>query len=268
MTQYTDSHHKKLHASLLRFSEVDPVAVRWLWYPYIPLGKITLLEGDPGLGKTYLSLALAASVSKGYGLPGKTTRSDPGRTIIFTAEDDIADTLRPRMDRTNGTVPDLTLIYAFKDVLTLSTNSGLSDMTYILNFIKPTLVILDPLVAYMGSEVDLNRANETREVMADLKELAEKFSCAIVPIRHLTKGARDQVIYRGIGSIDIIAAARSALLIQQDKREAKKDSGSGTKRVDIPGQIVMIHTKSNVGPKGIPRKYTILKDQFNWLEEE
>jgi hypothetical protein len=109
--------------------------------------------------------------------------------------------------------------------------------------IKPTLVIIDPIVAYMGAKVDLFRANETREIMSGLGQIAEKHRCTILAIRHLTKGGKDKSIYRGVGSIDITAAARSALMVGPHPEE--------------PNSRCICHIKSNLAPRGATIEYSL-----------
>lgn len=222
----------------VRMSDIKPEKVEWLWYPYLPIGKVTLLEGDPGLGKSWFTMGLAAYLSDKKKLPGCKDRIG-GKVLIMSAEDGLADTLRPRLDVLEANVRN---IHAYNKPVFLD-EDGLQEIEQQMEIIKPILVIIDPIVAYMGSKVDLFRANETREVMSNLSRLAERHSCAVLAVRHLTKGGKDKSIYRGVGSIDITAAARSALMAGPHPEE--------------PNHRCICHIKSNLAPRGDTIEYSL-----------
>lgn len=225
--------------TLVNLDEVEPEVIEWLWYPYIPVGKLTMMEGDPGLGKSWLTMALASYISRGKALPYQ-INPEKGNVLIMSAEDGIADTIKPRL---------LTLKANTKNIVAIPepvsfTENGCKAVDEAIKQIKPLLVIMDPLVAYLGGKVDLHKANETREVMARLTRLAEENHVAILLVRHLTKGGKDKAIYRGIGSIDLTAAVRSVLAIGRNP----KDPNDGR---------VICHIKSNLAPLGKPLAYTL-----------
>jgi hypothetical protein len=227
-------------------SSVQPESVSWLWYPYIPIGKVTLLDGDPGLGKSYITLAIATAVSHGYGLLDKTP-CDPGSVLLMSVEDGPADTIRPRLDTMKA---DCTRIFAVSKPLCLN-RDGLRDLETLLRKNKPLFVVIDPLFAYTGAEVDIHRANETREIMDQLSRLAATYRCAILAVRHLTKGGRDKSIYRGLGSIDIVAACRSVLLAGADPQDRNKRA--------------LLQIKNNLAPFGDAISYEIREGGvFRW----
>lgn len=222
----------------IRMSEVVAEKVDWLWYPYLPLGKVSLLEGDPGLGKSWLTMALASHISQGKKLLGSEDRIK-GKVLLMSAEDGLGDTIRPRLDVLEG---DCKNIYAYTTPVFLD-EDGFAEVKEQIEKIKPILVIIDPIVAYMGAKVDLFRANETREIMSGLGQIAEKYKCAIIAVRHLTKGGKDKSIYRGVGSIDITAAARSALMVGPHPEDAN--------------HRCICHIKSNLAPKGATIEYSL-----------
>lgn len=222
----------------IRMSDVEAEKVDWLWYPYLPLGKVSLLEGDPGLGKSWLTMALASHVSQGKKLLGSKDRTK-GKVLLMSAEDGLGDTIRPRLDVLGGDVKN---IYAYASPVYLD-EDGFAEVEEQIAKIKPVLVIIDPIVAYMGAKVDLFRANETREIMSGLGLIAEKYSCSIIAVRHLTKGGKDKSIYRGVGSIDITAAARSALMVGPHPEEQNSRC--------------ICHIKSNLAPKGATIEYSL-----------
>jgi len=229
-------------------ADIQAESVSWLWKPYIPKGKVTLLEGDPGIGKSWVSLAIATAVSLGKGLPG-TEAIESASVVLASAEDGLGDTIRPRLDTMGA---DVSRILAIDGLLTLD-KSGFALLEAYLEGVHPTLLIIDPLFAYLGAGVDIHRANETRAVMARLARLAEKFGTAILAARHLTKGGMSKAIYRGLGSIDITAACRSVLLAGCD--------------TENPQNWGLVHTKSNLAPKGTTIGYELREDGFHWTGE-
>ncbi len=230
---------------LIRLSDVAAEDVQWLWHPYIPLGKVTLLEGDPGVGKSHVALAVATAVTLGRGLPGQGVFA-PGNVLVLSAEDGLGDTIRPRLDKIGANVSRVT---ALDETVTFD-DAGLTRLEAAIVQTGAILVIVDPIVAYMGAQVDLHRANETRAVLARLAAIAERHGCAILAIRHLSKSQQGRAIYRGLGSIDITAAARSVLLAGCDSQ--------------APLTRALAHIKSNLAAQGEAVGYEITPDGFHW----
>ncbi len=229
-------------------ADVKAEAVSWLWQPYIPKGKVTLVEGDPGIGKSWVTLAIATAVTLGKGLPGQEA-TEPANVVMASAEDGLGDTIKPRLDAMGA---DVSHIFAIDGALTLDEN-GFTLLESYLERERPALLIIDPLVAYLGAGVDIHRANETRAVMSQLARLAEKFDIAILAVRHLTKGGMSKAIYRGLGSIDFTAACRSVLL-------AGCDSAN-------PQNRALVHIKSNLAPTGPAIGYELRDNCFYWTGE-
>ena len=210
---------------VVRMADVDPVEVAWVWHPYIPRGKLTLLEGDPGQGKSWITLGIATALSLGHGLPGQDKSRPPGRVLIMTAEDGLDDTVRPRLDAMDA---DVTRVYACENVDPFD-EDGLEALENRAAELRPDLIVVDPLVAYIGAGVDIHRANETRAVLARLASIAEqKPRSAVLAVRHLNKSSGGKAIYRGLGSIDFTAAVRSVLLVGQDPEDEKNAAPSYT----------------------------------------
>ena len=187
---------------------IEREEIKWLWKPYIPYGKITIVQGDPGEGKTSLILKLASELSLGRCF-GEDELREPINIIYQTAEDGLADTVKPRLEDSGADCKRIMVIDDSED--SLSMNDVRIEAAIRTTGAK--LLILDPLQAYLGDKVDMNRANETRDITKRLGTIAEKTGCAVVLIGHMNKGSGAKAAYRGIGSIDFFAIARSVLLV-------------------------------------------------------
>lgn len=245
--------------------DVEPEEVSWLWEPYLPLGKLTLLEGDPGVGKTWAALQIAANVTKGdpfpepsNGIPDADKRQEPAHVIYMSAEDGLGDTLRPRLDKV-GADPNKVIALAGKVCVDPATGEEqregvtLEDIPILeetLKTYKPRLLIVDPLQAYLGAKTDMHRANEVRPILSNLATIAEEHKVAVLLIRHLAKGQTNRAMYRGLGSIDFTAAARSVLLVGQDPENPEKRA--------------LIQIKSSLAPMGAALGFEILDGEFWW----
>lgn len=234
---------------IICMSDVEPEEVSWLWKPYIALGKITLFEGDPGVGKSWITAALAAAVSRGRGLAGMEL-AEPANVLMLSAEDGLSDTLRPRLDAVGA---DVERVLALNEPLTFD-GPGLLRLEAAIIEHKPVLVTVDPLFAYTGGKVDIHRANECRTITARLAAITEKHGCAIVAVRHLGKSrGLGHALNAGVGSIDLTAAARSVLL-------AGKDPDDENKRA-------IAQIKSNLAPHGPAVGFTLRGGEFFWTGE-
>jgi DNA-binding MarR family transcriptional regulator len=214
-------------------SEIKTQHITWLWENRIPQGKITILEGDPGMGKSLLALDIAAHVSTGRPMPGDSI-GKIGSVILIAPEDGAADTSKPRVASAGG---DLSRIHLLNTVESLDVNDvkklklyqkpfslaqNLFELEQAIIQTKAILVVLDPLTAVLGHNIDSSRDQGIREIFTPLTLLAESMNCAFLVIRHLKKGTSDNPLYRGAGSIGIIAAARTCLTIFYDPADEKK----------------------------------------------
>ena len=167
---------------IIKASEIEPKEVKWLWYPYIPFGKVTLLQGDPGDGKSKLMLSIAALLSKGEPIPFTETEENEPMTIIYqTTEDDADDTVVPRFNSAGGDGENL--IFIKEDEKTLS--FGDNRIREAIEKYNAKLLILDPLSSYIGENCSMNNANETRAEFNHLIAVAKDTGCAIVIIAHM-----------------------------------------------------------------------------------
>ena len=232
---------------LISLEDVAVEPVRWLWYPYIPLGKLSIIHGDPAEGKTTLALWIAAACSRGQALPGG-ENSEPLTILYQTAEDGLGDTIKPRLLESKA---DLQKIYTIDE-----TDFPLSMLDHrIGEAIRDTqaqLMILDPMQAYLGDKVDINRANEVRTVMKGLTKVASQTGCAIVLVGHLNKSQTANSAQRGLGSFDFRAAARSVLLVGRLKNDRNIR--------------VMVHDKSSLAPEGNSRAFSLENGTLHWQE--
>ena len=225
---------------------VEVQEVRFLWKPYIPLGKLTLLQGDPGSGKTFLAANIAAAVTTGKPLPYGDMQQIKGNIIYQTAEDGLGDTIKPRMIQAGADCSKVFIIDESGSSLTLMDDR----IEQAIKQIQPRLLIIDPLQAYLGGKTDMHRANEVRPILAHIARLAETYDLAIVLVMHLNKGGAGKSLYRGLGSIDIPAAARSVLLAGSDSNN--------------PDTRAIVHIKSSLAPQGDSISYTLDGKGFSW----
>lgn len=214
------------------YNAVSSKTVDWLWYPYIPYGKITILQGDPGEGKSTMMMQLAALITNGKAMPDGSGDKIPGNVIYQAAEDGIEDTIKPRLEKAGA---DCSMIRVIDETdKELSMTDDRLEQAIIETGAR--LIILDPIQAYIGATVDMHRANEIRPVLKHLGIIAEKHNCAIILIGHMNKASGSKSTYRGLGSIDIQATARSVLLVARLR--------------DKPNIRIMAHDKSSLAPAG------------------
>lgn len=229
--------HEKL--KLIRIADVETQPVSWLWYPYLPAGKITILQGDPGEGKTMLALYLSSLLTRGLVLPEQKEALPPMTVIYQTAEDGLADTIRPRLEKAEADLARVVVIDEGANPLSFSDER----IEQAIVKAQAKLFILDPLQAFLGADVDMHRANEVRPAFRGLAGVADRTGCAVLIIGHLNKMSAAKGIYRGLGSVDIPAVARSILYI-----------GKGTEGSD---KRFMAQMKNSLAPTGSTLAFTL-----------
>lgn len=232
---------------ILNMDEIPATEVGWLWYPYIPYGKITIVHGDPGDGKTMMILQLASILSRGDKLPCDDTEREPIRIIYQTAEDGLGDTIKPRLLAANADCTQIKVIDESEAALSMLDER--IEQAIIETGAK--VIILDPVQAYIGAQIDMNRANEVRNVLSQLGRVAEKHGCAVILVGHLNKVHGGKANYRGLGSIDFQATARSVLIVGRLKENKEVR--------------VVAHEKSSLAPEGEPIAFELNKETgFVW----
>ena len=246
--------------------------IEWLLYPFIPFGKVTIIQGDPGEGKTTMVLQIIAKLTRGEPIllnkkSQKEAQQDseenlkqevlsqdnpiqPVNVIYQTAEDGLGDTIKPRLLAAGADCSRVLVIDDREQPLTML-DVRLEEA---IMQTKARMVVLDPIQGFLGTDVDMHRANEIRPLMKRMAVLAEKYHCAIILIGHMNKNSNGKSSYRGLGSIDFQAAARSVLIVGRLK--------------DEPETRVMCHVKSSLAPEGKSVAFRLDKETgFQWIGE-
>ena len=229
--------------------DIEVEDIEWLIYPFIPYGKITIIQGDPGEGKTTLVLQIIARLTKGEAIINEKAKQ-PINVIYQTAEDGLGDTIKPRLLSADA---DCSKVLVIDDKDTPLTMRDVRLEQAIVET-KAKLVVLDPIQGFLGADVDMHRANKIRPVMKHIAELAVKYKCAIILIGHMNKCSMGKSTYRGLGSIDFQAAARSVLIVGRIK--------------DEPEIRVVCQTKSSLAPEAKSIAFRLSKENgFEWIGE-
>ena len=201
---------------LIHMDQVEVEEIEWLFYPFIPYGKVTIIQGDPGEGKTTVVLQIIAKLTKGEAILSETSEGkseeigvEPINVIYQTAEDGLGDTIKPRLLAAGADCSRVLVIDDQEQPLTM-VDARLEEA---IRRAAAKLIVLDPLQAYLGSDVDMHRANEVRPVLKRLSLMAERTQCAVILIGHMNKAQGLKSGYRGLGSIDFRASARSVLIV-------------------------------------------------------
>ena len=240
---------------LLPLSQVKACEVDWFWKPYLAKGMLAMLSGDPGAGKTFVSLAIAAAATVGK-IPYTLETCEPSNVLYLSIENSAECVLQPRFSALGGDPDRLHLLKGSISGTGDDVERGavwLSDQALLraaLAATKPVLVVVDPIQSYLGKEVDAHRSNETRPVLDGLARLAEEFRCCILLVRHLSKSQTGRAIHRGLGSIDLTGAVRTELLAGTSGNDAQ--------------QRAIVQIKNNLGQFGDSLGYSIDDGIFRW----
>lgn len=255
-----DNRRDEPNLKLINMEQVEIEKIDWLLYPFIPFGKVTIVQGDPGEGKTTMVLQIIAKLTKGEAvlpsnsdesaLEEKTMALEPVNVIYQTAEDGLGDTIKPRLLSAGADCSRVMVIDDNDQALTMM-DARLEEAII---QTKARLVVLDPIQGFLGTDVDMHRANEIRPLMKRVAVFAEKCHCAIILIGHMNKNSNGKSSYRGLGSIDFQEAARSVLIVGRIK--------------DEPEIRVVCHVKSALAPEGKSIAFRLDKDTgFEWIGE-
>ena len=271
VNQLLESIKQEMHKSEVELfgtilSDVATHPIEWLWPGRIPLGKITILDGDPGIGKSLIAINIAACVSAGHLMPDSAPGIQGG-VIIIAPEDSPADTIKPRLEAVRGDPAQVLLLDTLEcfDAKRMgmynypfSLSRDLKDLEMTIKRRKAKLVILDPLMAVLGHDVSATNDQDIREVLTPLAHVAERTRCAILIIRHLNKSSSTNALYRGAGSIGIIGAARMGLIAVRSPYDEQK--------------CILATSKNNLSKQASHLLYQIVENEqkipyIQWLGE-
>ena len=232
------------------YSDVRATHVRWLWNPFIAIGTITLLQGDPGDGKSTMMMNLIAEISNGGATPDGQAFGRPQRVIYQCSEDGVSDTIKPRLEACGADCRNIAFIN--EEIHSGLTLDDERIREAIIGF-RPCLVVIDPIQAYLGSDSDLQIAGRARKLMQRLSLWASTYDCAVLLIGHLNKKEGSKGLYRSLGSIDVVAAARSVLQVDRDS--------------DDPDIRIVRQIKNSLGPSDREIRFEIRSGTgFHWLD--
>lgn len=241
------SSETKKEPLIVTMDEIKAEKVDWLWTNRIPIGRLTLIDGDPGAGKSYLSLAVASAVSKGDSLPFDQKRKSPSNVLLMSCEDGYGDTVRPHLDQLGANVSRIAIPNPGRGLATTMLNASFIEQAVKIQ--GPALVIVDPVIAFAG-RANTDKANDVRELLSPLMGIAEKHALACLIIRHFNKQTDTKAMYRGSGSIDFMAACRSAFIIVESE--------------DEPDMRVFAQVKNSLGRKSHSISFYIDENGFRW----
>lgn len=235
-----------------------PQELRWLWPGLIPRGKLTVIAGDPGLGKSFVTLDMCAAASRGGPFPGAEGEEpgEPIASIILSAEDDPADTIRPRLERMNARLSRITLLDGFVDPHERVFDFVLGEhVAELRELIRSTdgigLLIVDPISAYVGGVDSYNNA-QVRSMLKPLSDLAADENVAVVLVTHLRKSEASKVLHKAMGSLAFTAAARVVLVVARDQQD--------------PEVRLLLTAKSNLAEERIGFSYKVEQGRVVWCE--
>lgn len=238
-----------LSLSSVRCTDIVPSAVSWLWEPYLARGKLSVLDGDPGTGKSFVTIDLAARISTGAALPVGSTPAAPAGVLLLNAEDDAADTIRPRVTAAGGN-PDLVRILAAPGLGLERFPQFPEDVAPLERAIRETsaaLVVIDPMMAFFPPRVCATSDQSIRRALTPLAVLAAETSACILFVRHLRKAGGANAMYRGSGSIGIVGAMRTGLMVGRHP--------------DDPDLRVLSCCKTNIGPPGGSLGFRLVRNE-------
>jgi hypothetical protein len=250
--------HPEPAPRLCPVSEISPRPVAWLWPGHLALGKLAILEGDPGLGKSFLALDLCARLSTGRPWPDGAAAPSPAACLILNGEDDAADTVRPRLAALGADPARVFVIEPgegdLASPLCLPAEVGVLDA--LVDRAQARLVVIDPVMQFLGPAVNTTSDRSVRRALAPLAALARRRACTILLIRHLTKVGRGRAVHRGLGSIGLVGACRSAWLVAEE--------AEGSPR------LVLAQVKNNLAPRQPSLAFELVHPEdggaaLNWL---
>jgi hypothetical protein len=230
-------------------ADVEEENIDWIWYPYLAHGEVTILEGDPGLGKSYLAQMVGVAVCDGLRLPSpKNERVQKGRVCYFDMENSAGTVTKKRL--LNNGIVNIKEFFQEEEPFSIDDEDAMDVVYEAISRLKPKLVVFDTLNTYIG-RADTHNAAETQQAFKQFVQIARRFNCSVLVLRHLNKSAKGPAIYRGQGSIAFAGLARVVMTVGKDPEE--------------PDSRILAVTKINVAkyPRGIGFHIESLPDKLN-----
>lgn len=234
--------HKPL--PLIPMTDIEEKEMKWLWYPYLPAMDATMIFGPGGSGKSHIAVDIASRVSTGEAFAFTDVTRKPEKVLLLSAEDDPSYVLKPRLHKAGANMSNIFIPPKFFTV----DQAGLALIDYYIEEVTVGIVFIDPVVAYIGGKVDINKANEVRTFAGGLAKIANKHKIPIIYVHHARKGSEGNDNDRAMGSADFINASRSTLSTQ----------------IAPDGSRIMKHTKANYAPTGPSLSYDFGEKGFEW----
>jgi hypothetical protein len=245
---------------LIHGADVVPEDITYVWPPYLPRQMVTMLDGDPDVGKTGVACMLAAAVSRGFPLPDQTGKpalapDGPGHVLMVQMEDLLGSVIVPRLKKCDADLAHITFLNERQTTGEEPRPFTLDDLpllTAYLDQTRPRLVYIDAIMAVLGPKADISRANVMTALLGPLAALAKRYDCAVLCSRHPAKPGQNtaKVLYRGMGSQAIIGTARSGLFVEEHP--------------DDPTKSLLVHYKGNTSAKGCTLLFSKARGHFEW----
>lgn len=241
----------------VRLDKIAIEKVEWVWPGYLPVGKLVVLDGDPGLGKSTLALNLAARITTGSPMPdGVRVGTESRNVVLLSAEDGIGDTIRPRFESAGGDPVRIRAVTAVQSVDDEGHESyrlpvlptDIDRLERLVRWQQARLVIVDVLAAYLDGRVNSYRDQDVRLALYPLSVMADRTGCVVLVLRHLNKSGGGVALYRGGGSIGITGGARAVLMVGKDPADDKRN--------------VLAVVKCNLAPLAPSMAYRLVPDDL------
>lgn len=233
----------------IKYADVETKELEWLWFPYIPKGMVSIVQGDPKSGKTFMLIDIISRITRGDYIPFSEDKFEMGNVVLLNSDDPIEYALKKRLELQNA---DVEKVFTIDENIKKLYFKDLSRLEKLIEEKRPLLIVIDPIQAYMG-DGDSNSMVQVRNALSPLKRIAEKYNVSIVLVQHLKKENETKAIYKGAGSIDFVGFARSMMMVIKNTENDER---------------LFLHSTSNVTKEGHCLSYKITNDGLEWLEDK
>lgn len=237
-----------LKKDYIRYADVETKEIEWLWFPYLPKGMVSIVQGDPKSGKTFMLIDIISRITRGDYMPFSEEMFEMGNVVLLNSDDPI-EVLKKRLENQKA---DTEKVFAIDEEKQKLYFKDLTRLEKLIEEKNPDLIVIDPIQAYIG-DGDSNSMVQVRNALSPLKRLAEKYNVSIVLVQHLKKGTESKAIYKGAGSIDFVGFARSMMMVIKNYEDDER---------------LFVHSTSNVAKEGHCLSYRITNDGLEWLEDK